>query len=295
MINPNTIKGIWTLQGVDQVIKSLDDWNDSRVTGVSLRHSWNKVEPKRNVRSFTYFDTYMAKTTKPVMLRLVAGLRSPEWLGGTWVQGELYCPLPWGTVYLDRWTSTIAAFGAHYNNNPQVALIQMTGVGHSGEMWMDPGADWASYGYTSAKVISAWKRVIDTYVVAFPNKLLALDIAWSLGSDHTTLQPILDYCTSKYKGHVVFQQNGLKGDSPRIDVVFWSTLLTLAKAGNLVGWQTTGSQTFKTAEMADYQVAFQRGIDSGGRYFEIYTADVLSEDTKVQSALNWLYNTTKGL
>ena len=114
------------------------------------------------------------------MLRIVAGINSPEWVyrGGAKPfdlqkhrsalsenhPPDMRMPVPWDEVYLAKWEAFVQAFGKRYSGNPTIYSIQMTGGGYIGEMNPPKAfAKWEQVGYSDDKLIAAWKRIIDTY------------------------------------------------------------------------------------------------------------------------------------
>ena len=132
------------------------------------------------------------------MLRIVAGLNSPDWLSHAGAKPfefrntDLAHPqnyrenlrmfIPWDEVYLSKWEKFIRAFGQRYNGHPSLYSIQMTGGGYIGEMNLPKAqAKWQQVGYADEKLIAAWKRIIAAYQRAFPDTPTNLDINEPLG------------------------------------------------------------------------------------------------------------------
>ena len=82
----------------------------------------------------------------------------------------------------------VRAVGQRFAGEEAIVLVHITGATENGlEMQLPHTADdarrWRSRGYTPDKAVNAWKRIIDEFAAAFPDKPLDLDIHPVLGSD----------------------------------------------------------------------------------------------------------------
>jgi hypothetical protein len=266
--------------------------NDPNIYGISWRFRWAKIEPAEGQYNWSPVDHAMAITSKAgkkVMLRLTAGISSPEWVyrGGAKPfdfrntdlrhpenhPPDMRMPVPWDEVYLAKWEAFVQAFGKRYNGNPTIYSIQMTGGGYIGEMNLPKAfAKWEQVGYSDDKLIGAWKRIIDTYQRAFPDTPTNLDINEPLGNRSKVLGPVVSYVLAKYPRKVYLQQNGLRADLPRDDHI--RRILREAASQTLVGYQMVGGKGFLEKQTGDRMTAFRNALEDRVSYLEIYSSDV---------------------
>ena len=88
-------------------------------------------------------------------------------------------PLPWDQTYLNRWFAFLKAVSARYQNRPSFIKIAADGpTSITGEMTL-PNApadlcNWVRLGYTSDRLIGAWKQVFANYAQIFPRQYFSL-------------------------------------------------------------------------------------------------------------------------
>lgn len=183
------------------------------VDGVALRFSWATLEPAEGQFAWTTLDNEVqtaASHGKKVALSVAAGYNTPAWVytagarsfsfiwSSTW--GPLPCtsqqiPIPWDSVYLQKWNAFIAALGQRYDGNNTVTWVHVTGVNTSTEEMFLPIAqgnaiavtvqrkayscnanddvrNWLAAGYTRSLAESAWKSADAAFAAAFPHHLL---------------------------------------------------------------------------------------------------------------------------
>ena len=143
---------------------------------------WTKLD--------TVFDN-AEKNSKWVELVLIPGFGTPAWaLQGVQTatfsviygpgKGEnLLLPLPWDQTYLNRWFAFLKAVSARYHNRPSFIKIAADGpTSITGEMTLpNTPADlctWVQVGYTSDRIIGAWKQVFANYAQIFPRQYFSL-------------------------------------------------------------------------------------------------------------------------
>ncbi len=158
-VPPQSQVKIFSLQSPNRVQKhKLLELNDPLVYGVSWRFHWKTIEPQEGQYHWDLIDQAIHITSnadKKVMLRVVAGRRTPAWVYQAGAQPfhfrntDLYhaknhpdtmvMPIPWDAVYLAKWEKLIRALGKRYNSNPHIYSVQMAGGGHIGEMNLPKG------------------------------------------------------------------------------------------------------------------------------------------------------------
>ncbi len=277
------------------------------VDGFSLRTGWKDIEPTEGNYNWQVFDTLIEKAktaNKKIMLRVLAGGLSPEWVYSAGVKkfeyidqnpyhatyGQtLYMPLPWDEIYLQKWTNFIKKFGEKYNNEPLVAIIQTAGPAVGGEMHLvdkDDEVKWLSYGYSEEKLVNAWKITIDAYDSAFANKQIAMCIAQPVkfGNPQQIVEDIVAYGYQKLGTRYSIQGNFL---AAKISDDFSAYVLIKSYSSKTtVGFQMLWSYTQDNGKRlgGSLRDSIQRGLDAGAKYLEIYLSDImnsgLSEDIK---------------
>lgn len=292
--DPVPIKGIYSL------MKGMEEVNESvislpYVSGVSIRASWNALEPEEGKYKWEYIDRALEKakkTKKKVMLRVLPGVYSPEWIykagvasitlkdtntyHGTY--GELRrVPIPWDDTYIKKWARFIKALGARYNLNETLLLVHIAGpTVFSAEMHLPKRGEGRELieasGYSVKKITKAWESVIDDYLNAFPSKSFALNIALPIENDGT-MDLIIGYGQEKLREKLYIQGNWL---SARTNVTFYpyKKILELHQKDKAeIGFQMLATATNKK-RMGPLDKAIQTGLDAGACYFEIYESDL---------------------
>jgi hypothetical protein len=294
------------VRGIYSLMKSQADLNPevvklSFVAGVSIRANWKSLEPQRGRVDWSYLDTTLsdaAKAGKKAMLRILPGVHSPEWLeksGASYFEvkdtnkfhkrfgQEVRGPLPWGETYLREWVKFISEMG-RYDSHEELTLVHMAGpTWQSAEMHLPKGSAanttmLKKAGYSKARIVNAWKMVIDAYVVAFPHKSIALNIAPPLEDDGAK-EEIIEYAKAKLGSRLCVQTNQLsdyhKG-SPN-----YCTIKALAASGVNVGFQMLDAATERPERQGSLKSSVGEGLEAGARYFEIYQSDILNQGNRM--------------
>jgi hypothetical protein len=185
---------------------------DPNIDGVFLRNTWQNIQPRRGEFNWSYLDTQIkmiAETGKKASIGVAAGAFTPNWVyyeaGAQSFQtvtqlkalrdfcSPITLPVPWDPTYLDLWTEFIRAFGAHFANNRVISLVKMDGINF--QTWEvtlprsrggmvqslertcslpDDILHWQLAGYTSTKVVEAFRRIAAAYARGFPTQPLAI-------------------------------------------------------------------------------------------------------------------------
>jgi hypothetical protein len=192
----------------------------SPCVGISWVFQWQNLEPTSGVYNWTTVDAALAASgAKTVVLRVNAGVTSPAWLpradgivapdpkgGNSWM------PIPWNANFLATWKTFISAFGARYNGNTHIAMIEGGGDGAQGEAHLTGTyALWQPVGYSVQTWIGAISTEISDFKAAFPSHKI------SFAGASTTFtysgQPNLEqaFLTACEQANIVVQNNGLSG------------------------------------------------------------------------------------
>jgi hypothetical protein len=286
--------------------QELPELDSPLVYGLSWRFKWRTLEPQAGQYNWAPIDHALAVTGnagKKLMLRVVAGINSPEWVYQGGAQAfdfsnadlahpsnyptHLRMPIPWDEVYLKQWEEFIQAFGKRYQANSQVYSIQMAGGGHIGEMNLPKAYQkWQQAGYTDEKLIGAWKRIIDAYQQAFPHTPRNLAINEPLGKQSHALPAVIAYVLATYPRQVYLQHNGLKADFPPDHRI--RRLIREASTTTSVGYQMVGGRGFLDGQTGNRLAAFRHALDDHVSYVEVYASDVV--DPAQRRALQFLTN-----
>ena len=294
------VRGVYALSNKTQ---PLADWviNRPDIDGISLRASWSDVQRLED-EPVWLFDAQIARAVragKKVILCVWSGFRTPDWVYQAGAQPFTYVesirfqathdetqriPIPWDAVFLSKWTGFIKMLGRKYNGNSAVALVHLAGPAHLGpEMHLpDKPADrrhWAEVGYTPAKLVHAWKVIIDAYAEAFPNKLLAINVSQPIYYNDRVVENVLAYAHAKLGLRLALQQDAL---SAKVRAEFRPHQWVCSYRGKaLLGFQLLCPVTPRGKFNDEGRrlggtlgEAFDIGLKAGGSYFEIYPIDL---------------------
>jgi hypothetical protein len=247
----------------------------SPCSGNSWILRWRDLEPGLGQYNWSLVDAAIsASKNKPVFLRVIAGIFSPTWVKsvartvtlppGTYTPSG-WMPVPWDRGFLNAWETFIAAYGARYEGNPHVALIESAGTGIYGESYLPGGlALWNSVGYTQAGYVAAIKEIVGKYVAAFPHTFVGLNVSLGVaGANQNVMMPLVTWASRTYPTKVYVQQNGLSGTSlPGQQIVTRAPLFGLQMVG-----PTFQSRTGSLCQ------AFRTAIMDRASYVEVYYSD----------------------
>lgn len=291
--------GVYSLLPVDRIPDSLPELSNADVAGISIRFYWKTIEPQPGKYHWEPIDRAIAlasRSGKKVMIRVIAGAGTPQWVyqtGAQWATPHYQpkqlermppqrrqrltsmrqAPVVWDPRYLNSWMAFIKAFGQKYDGNPAVYSIQMSGGGIGGEMSLRREFDWEHYGYSDARLIATWEQIIAGYQQSFPRIPTNLDILEPIPHRSQVLQPVVDYCLSRYPGKVYLQYNGLNatGGSTR-----YRTIIRQAAGKTKVGFQMTGGGGWIESRVGDRGTAFRHALADGASYLEVYHGDLIN-------------------
>jgi Beta-galactosidase len=287
------------------------------VKGVSLSVEWHAVEPQEGHFQWDTLDELVAKAAalgKEVTLRLLPGISTPEWVyqkgakAFTFVDrnpfhGEalykpghryssfgqtLKIPIPWDDVFLASWERTVAAFGEHYRNATNIAMVHLAGpTRHSTEMILprdnEDKGQWRSLGYAPQKLIGAWQRSIDAFARAFPQTPLVLNLSPVIFDDGV-LEAVVRSGYDHYGRRFFLQNNillGINAPTGRKDwkiLQDYATKTTIGFQRELLGkkipnWDKLSDADRLKLRRTNFEGMFARGMGLGAQYFEIGAAE----------------------
>jgi hypothetical protein len=276
---------------VDSRLDNLD-----HIDGALVRIGWKDIETSPGVYDWSRLDEQFTRATNfglKISLGLVNGMAYPTWLETQGAHTFSYLfrgttpakmPVPWDRIFLDRWTSFVAAAGERYGDHPALALIHITTSSGNGFEMQLPStptdtANWNAIGYTVDRHVNAYKEVIDAFDEAFPNTPLDLEVHPVLGSDAIAQQ-------------AVAYANEAIGDRFGVFAAWWSQnnadnvypgmyqLLRDQAAQTFAGVQlvTNATNFDSTFGPGGIQTALDRALADGVRYFEPWDTDLLNSN-----------------
>ncbi|MDR3577425.1 MAG: beta-galactosidase [Anaerolineaceae bacterium] len=301
--------------------KLFDDqtYLNPNVAGITFRTSWGDIEPTQDNFNWTKLDKVFdsaEKNGKWVELVLIPGMGTPGWalqgvqtatfsvIYGPGKGDNLLMPLPWDQTYLNRWFTFLKAVSVRYQNRPSFIKIAADGpTSITGEMTL-PNApadlcNWVKLGYTSDRIIAAWKQVFANYAQIFRRQYFSLALYPPLpivstthcengnptGIDHNESRRvnavIIGLGTDNYPRRFILQENGLTAANQDPSIGAYDIVKNYS--GQVVtGFQLATSAILNPAFMGDpdgavaLQKSLQRGLDANAQFLEVYEPDVLS-------------------
>ncbi len=203
--------------------------------------------------------------------------------------------MPWNPVFLAKWSTLIQAVGAHYNSNPTVVSVKITGVNAESEGTNLPlfvnkpinsgstscisnndVANWQAIGYTRTLAVNAWEQIAQVFQQSFPNIPLQdamqpggfppIDDNGALitgfnGADTLASQDIITYAVATFGTGYILQNDALSASWN------WSYQAGFANQIDL-GYQTISALGFSLS------TALKSALLVGGDYFELYESDI---------------------
>jgi hypothetical protein len=290
--DPPPFSGVYALnlEGCSQNVLApyLDNPN---LDGFSLRAAWSDIEPVDGTYDWSPFDAvvdHAASHGKKVMLRILAGTRTPEWVYEAGAArfdfvddnpyhstyGEIISmPVPWDPIFLTYWFEVVTAMGARYADHAAVVLVAITGPATAGEMHLgdkDNSEAWHAVGYSNEVLIETWKLTIDAFVTAFPEQygLVAVANPVSFDNPAQVREAVAAYCAQKGCG---IQGNWLAANTAP-DGTLYQQVADFA-AVNPVGFQMLCSATQERFG-GELSTAIDLALDAGASFLELYKPDI---------------------
>jgi len=300
--------------------------NNSTIRGVAFQIHWGDIEPVQGKPDWSKLDQLFsaAESSKRwVQLLVFPGFFSPGWaLEGAETESfpiqygpgrgaVMKLPMPWDTVYLNRWFAFLKQLSDRYGKSPAFRVVAADGpTSVSAELTLpDTPEDvktWLKVSYTPRRYIKAWQKVLQVFAADFPNQYISLIVGSGLNindqgkSDHRerarTREQVIDQAMALLGRRFVLQNSDLHA-GPRQHPV---TELVMSYSGRVI----TGLEMRCTSELGtcssamgaegDPPLALKKSIAKGMEpnkegqhvnYIEIYEGDVLADD--MQSVLRY--------
>ncbi len=290
------------------------------IAGLTFRTSWADIEPAQGNFVWDKLDTVFDKAEKNgkwVELILIPGFATPAWalqgvqtdsfsvIYGPGKGGNLTLPLPWDPTYLDRWFTFLKAVSARYQDRPSFIKIAADGpTSVTAEMSLpNAPADlctWIKDGYTSDRLIGAWKQVFANYAKIFPRQYFSLALYPPLpivattkcrngnpgGLDHSESQrvtaAIIAMGADNYASKFVLQENGMTAAKDNTATTGAYEVVKSYEGKIVIGYQLVTSAIQHPTDMGDpdgataLQKSLQRGVDAKAQFLEVWEPDVLA-------------------
>jgi hypothetical protein len=319
-------RGLTAVNEIDsaRVGRLFDDrtYTNPSVAGLTFRTSWADLEPTPDNFVWTKLDTVFdnaEKNGKWVELILIPGFGTPAWAlqgvptaifsvnYGPGKGDQLPLPLPWDQTYLNRWFAFLKAVSARYQNRPSFLKIAADGpTSITGEMTLpNEPADrctWIKVGYTSDRLIGAWKQVFANYAQIFPRQYFSLalfpplpivsttrcqngnPVGTSAEESQRVRAVIVGLGADTYPKQFILQENGLSATKSENNVVnVGDYAVVKSYSGKVViGFQLSTSAIRDPTAMGDPDgptalgKSLQLGVDAHVQFLEVQEPDVLA-------------------
>jgi hypothetical protein len=299
-------------------------YTNPNIEGLTFRTSWEDVEPTQGNFVWAKLDTVFdnaEKNGKWVELVLIPGFGTPAWalqgaqtasfsvIYGPGKGNNMLLPLPWDQAYLDRWFTFLKAVSARYQDRPSFLKIAADGpTSVTAEMSLPNAPDdlctWVKLGYTSDRLIGAWRQVFANYAKIFPRQYFSLALYPPLpivrttrcengnpiGVDHTestrVTALIVGLGADSYPAKFVLQENGMTAAKDNT-ATFGAYEVVKSYGGRVViGYQLVTSAMLHPGDMGNVdgatalQKSLQRGVEANAQFLEVWEPDVLSPDAQ---------------
>lgn len=229
LVNPGM--GLYLMGTLNPADMPPDAWFTKLLNIGYFRDDWSKLEPDKEGQY--RFDEYFApifnlwvnRWHKRVAFRFMsANMHSqrkyvtPKWVFDSGVPGVIHKgiyvpeqvdPVFWDDHYLKIQERFIAELGKYLDGRPGLEYIDIGSIGEWGEMHL---ARWTeeqlrATGYTDARYVEAYRRIIDAFAEAFPHTRVFLNVGdWDTINDYAAIH------------HLNFRQDGLTPEGPSSNV-----------------------------------------------------------------------------
>jgi hypothetical protein len=270
------------------------------IDGWLVRPGWDKVEPEEGRYDWRYIKREIAtarRLGKKITLAILGGPQTPAWLykagarAFRYTYGSRYrtreearIPVLWDEVYLTRWTALVRRLGKQFAGDPTVVLVHVTGATFNGLETQLPFApvdqgQWRKLGYTPARAIAAWKRILSAYARAFPRTPLDIDVHPVLGSDEVATE-VMAYGARKLGRRFGVFGGWLSGREAAQDRHHAGMHALARKYGrrSFAAFQLIGNETGQPERFGrgGARAAIEQGMSWGARYFEVWETDAMN-------------------
>jgi len=287
-------------KGGDELI-DLSEFDSPAINGMSVRYRWSSLEPEPGKYDWRLLEkAHDIAVSKKLwmMITVSGGMFTPEWVYAlgprkitfladdtNWMEPNTTATMPvvWDEPYVQAWENLLKVLGEKIRDLPEVHSVCVTGAGFISEMHLpkrhpQTAAQWEAVGIDDEKMVVLYKRLIATYDRVMPRHIgLPIHLGSPFGQSKTA-DIIYAWALQEYPGRVWFQQDGLQGGTQADGR--WSRMLRNASSLTTVGYEMLGSVTRNNEETGDRRKAFERAIEDGCTYVEIFRDDLLVPEHK---------------
>lgn len=255
--------------------------------GMRVKTQWSILQPTSDIASIDFSQIDLAVSIahnrgKKVGISINAGGFCPDWLWAAGAQsytltegrvaGEKV-PVPNDPVFLNKWKKVIAAFGARYDANPDVAYVVICGLGNHDEWNLAQGPN-DSAALAANGGVDRWIAQAETIITSYANKfpttpfMSALQFPFYGQDGADAIIVVSSWAVIRYTGRFGVGNNGLNPNSqidyPPNQIIH-----------NNYSTQPSGFQE-ATSLPANHDLlnSMQAAANLGGRYVEIYQVDM---------------------
>jgi hypothetical protein len=280
-------------------------WTNRNVSGMRIKTQWQYIQPTAGIYSWTGIDEAMrlaAVNNKFIGLSVAAGLSTPQWVydaGATRYAlrdgTRTSMPVPWEDAFLNQWIGFIRALGARYDGNPALQYVVMGGLGQATETYLaKTPADAAALTALGGQAgwVRAAKQIIAAYAEAFPTTPFYMTMAMPFPStdprplhDISLLaeQEVVNWAVATYPGRFGLMTASLNAHSatgyyPNMAILTYNHVQPTGFQMLFSNYQDGGVRNKGTLAQA-----INAGIQLGGKFVEVYEADV--NDPRQQNVL----------
>ncbi|MEP7168220.1 MAG: hypothetical protein ABI855_02510 [Bacteroidota bacterium] len=312
-------------------VKPIEDYvlKSSSVDGVFLRLRWDDLHKAADKFDWTFLDSELKRISdagKKITIGVAAGSHTPEWVYGAGVpslsfdefrkQGKgkkfsVKVPVPYNQKFLEIWTGFIKSFADHLKSKADVyqniTLIKLTGINEttieirlpsqkdiSNEKGSSSDAPsiWRNAGYRPKKILDAWDKITDAYLLNFPDKFVSIaiipkkafpalddngnEVPKNLARDFT--EDLIDKAHDKFKDKLVVQWNSLQTTAGIPKLMSWCIKFHIpfgyqleeADMGNPACLQSP------PCDQKHLKSIFDKGMKANAAFIEIFPMEVLA-------------------
>lgn len=267
-----------------------------------LKVKWSDLEPAQGVYDWSIIDNYLtAHPTVNVRIHVQGGQFAPVSGSNTWLADisggtvDVYntkdainvpCGLYWNATYMAAYATFVAAMGARYDANPQVASINNAGCSLVyDEPWI-MGGDTTSCinmynaGLNKTTQQTAIYNALDALMAAWPTTIIEMPTHGQLNYPTSTGQggnwtndglPAINLLHTTYGQRLIITDYGLGPGEYEDAATSLTTATSLYSWMHLradLGYPIAFQATFGTYNQANVESGTQAAIDMGGRWFE---------------------------
>jgi hypothetical protein len=299
------------------------------IEGIAIRVTWSALQPTAQPPKFGMIDEQLVaarRYNKKVSLSIEAGAETPGWVYALGARpyyyvlddsaGDRMCdrvrmPIPWDPVYLDAFKQLIQTASRRFNRSNVLSHIKVTGLSSFGSAaslphaaarnlsngqktcdTIDETAAWADVGYSRARIVGAWRELLDSFGQSFSAHRLALvldtegfppidergQLIRGASYDTDIVPEMLSVALTGRANRMMVQSNGLTNTSA---YPFPIQLKDEVSVGFQMRWAVSSDKTFRMnggateSQVAIFDGTVRRGVAAHGKYLEVQLADAL--------------------